>query len=328
MNLHTYKEALFTLNTSQDFEILALWAFSYQYNYNPVYRKFVDLTERKDVKTVDDIPFLPISFFKTNEVICDYVTAEIIFKSSGTTGQRTSTHFIQDVLLYEKSCDAGFEFFFEKKPSEFSFLCLLPSYLERGNSSLVYMAQHFIEQSTFSNSGFYLKANDLLIEQIRENEKNKIPTILLGVTYALLDLSEKLNIQLQYTHVMETGGMKGRRKEMIREELHHLLKKSFGVDQIYSEYGMTELLSQAYLRKDGLFMPPPWMKIFIRDIHDPFQKAGHNRTGGINVIDLANIHSCCFIETQDLGMTYHDNTFSVLGRFDHSDMRGCNLMIE
>jgi hypothetical protein len=233
---------------------------------------------------------------------------------------------VTDLSIYVKSFMNGFQYFYSK-PSEYCFLALLPSYLEKGDSSLLYMFEHLIEESKYAQSGFYLHHKGSLIDKIQEVKENKIPTILIGVSYALLDFAEDYPMDLSHLTVMETGGMKGRRKEMVKTELHQSLKKAFKVNSIHSEYGMTELLSQAYSMGENIFKTPPWMKILIRDTNDPLHLLPLNHNGGINVIDLANINSCSFIATQDIGKLYADNAFEVLGRFDDSDIRGCNLLI-
>ena len=321
------KKEIFNINTHEDFARLALEVFRFQYDNVLVYRTFCNLlnTNVSEVKTVEHIPFLPIQFFKSNEIISENLTEQIVFTSSGTTGSITSKHYVADLKLYEKSFLKAFERQYGN-PSSFTVLALLPSYLERDGSSLIYMVERLIEKSNNPNSGFYLYETDSLIEKLNFLEDSGQKTILIGVSYALLDLIEKRKFQLKNTIVMETGGMKGRRKEMIKEELHQILKKGFGVQKIHSEYGMTELLSQAYSVGDGLFSCPPWMKILTRETEDAFSYT-LGKTGGINVIDLANLYSCSFIATQDLGKTFDNGTFEVLGRFDSSDIRGCNLMI-
>lgn len=251
---------------------------------------------------------------------------QIIFTSSGTTGAKTSQHVVTDISLYEKSFLKAFEHFYGPV-SHYCILALLPAYLEREGSSLVYMVDSLITKSRHSNSGFYLNNLDDLKKQLMLLQKKGQKTLLIGVSFALLDLAETMRFPLKNTIVMETGGMKGRRREMIRSELHQILKNAFGVEQIHSEYGMTELLSQGYSKGHGIFNCPPWMKVLIRDTEDPLsiQKSGKN--GGINIIDLANLNSCPFIATQDLGKVHPNGSFEVLGRFDHSDIRGCNLMV-
>jgi len=323
-----YARKIFSIRSDADFSELALLAFRYQSSRNPVYSGFLDhLNVRpREVRSIEEIPFLPIEFFKSHRIISGDAESHLCFRSSGTTGQRTSAHWIADPKLYEDSFMNAFRMFFGE-PSSFCFLALLPSYLERNDSSLVYMVGRLIRESSYEQSGFYLHAGDELKQIIIANEAQGIPTILFGVTFALLDLAENFPVPLRHTRIMETGGMKGRRKEMIRSELHDVLKEAFRTPQILSEYGMTELLSQAYLLSGEDFSTPPWMKILIRETDDPLAWALPGRTGGISVIDLANIHSCCFIATQDLGKKTSPGTFTVLGRYDNSDIRGCNLMV-
>jgi phenylacetate-coenzyme A ligase PaaK-like adenylate-forming protein len=274
------------------------------------------------------IPFLPIEFFKTKEVICDGIQDNAIcFSSSGTTGQINSKHYVNDISIYESSFHQGFELFYGK-PSDYCILALLPNYLERKGSSLVYMFDKLIQESQHPQSGFYLNNLQDLKKTIEELKQTKQKTILLGVTYALLDLAE-MGVELTNDFiVIETGGMKGRRKELLKEELHQILKQLLKVDVIHSEYGMTELLSQAYSKQEGVFQCSPWMKVLIRDMNDPFTYVKERKSGGVNVIDLANLNSCAFIETKDLGRLNQDSHFEILGRFDNSDLRGCNLMIQ
>lgn len=314
--------------TDLNFVDETLKVFEYQYLNNPIYNHFCKLLNitPKNVSCLDDIPFLPISFFKTHEVKTTNFKEEIIFTSSGTTGSTTSQHFVKDIALYEKSFETCFELFYGM-PEKYCILGLLPSYLERKGSSLIYMTQKLIEKSKHPNSGFYLHNIDELVQQLLILEKQQQPTLLIGVSFALLDLFEKYQLELKHTNIMETGGMKGKRKELTREELHQYIKKKSGVKAVHSEYGMTELLSQAYAKNDGIYSAPPWMKILIKDINDPFETLPYNKTGAINVIDLANIHSCSFIATQDLGKRHSNGTFEILGRFDNSDIRGCNLLV-
>ncbi|MBK5212587.1 MAG: acyl transferase [Flavobacteriaceae bacterium] len=331
---------LFNIKSNEDFKRIALEVFRFQYENVPVYRQFCNLlnTNIFEVKNLENIPFLPIQFFKSHRVIAENLPAllrrvnrqaglseELTFASSGTTGSSASKHYVAKLKLYEKSFLKSFQNQYGN-PSNYTILALLPSYLERKGSSLIYMVEALIEKSNNSNSGFYLYEMDALIEKLEFVEGSGQKTILIGVSYALLDLIEKKRFQLKSTIVMETGGMKGRRKEMIKEELHEILKNGFGVNKIHSEYGMTELLSQAYSTGDGIFTCPQWMKILTRDTEDA-QTYTFGKTGGINVIDLANLYSCSFIATQDLGKTFPDGTFEVLGRFDFSDIRGCNLMV-
>ena len=293
-----------------------------------VYQEFCDLlhTNVQKVKTLQQIPFLPIQFFKSHTVVSNNEAPQAIFTSSGTTGMTTSQHLVTDVSLYEESYRRGFSQFYGNIEN-YVVLALLPSYLEREGSSLIYMVEDLIQLSNQPESGFYLNNHDELIEKLIELDSQGQNVILIGVTYALLDLIEKRKFQLQNTIIMETGGMKGKRKEMIREELHQQLCAGFGVASIHSEYGMTELLSQAYSLGEGIFECPSWMQILIRDTEDALSYITNGKTGGINVIDLANRNSCAFIATQDLGKKYANGTFEVLGRFDNSDIRGCNLMV-
>lgn len=323
-------DAIFNITAPAQFQELALSVFHYQAKECVVYAKYLSGLSvlPENVKKMEEIPFLPIEFFKTQEIrTTERDTKMMVFTSSGTTGMVQSKHFVSDVSIYEKSYLKGFELAYGNI-QDYCVLALLPSYLERDGSSLIYMMEDLIKKSNHPDSGFYLNNYDELILKLTKLEASGQKTILIGVTYALLDLVEKQQLNLKSTIIMETGGMKGKRKEMVREELHAALCKGFGVEKIHSEYGMTELLSQAYSKGDGIFKCPPWMKILIRDTNDPFAIVPANKTGGINVIDLANIHSCSFIATQDLGKLHADSSFEVLGRFDNSDIRGCNLLVE
>lgn len=328
MNLTGPIEQIFQISNDTEFNAFALKIFHYQYANNLVYQQYVDYhlksTELSGVNHYSQIPFLPIEFFKTHDVICQGHQSDLLFTSSGTTGATTSRHFVADINIYESSFNKSFELFIGN-PKDFLILALLPSYLEREGSSLIYMANKLIEQSQHKYSNFYLDNYDELVKTIET--ANKQPTILLGVSFALLELAEKYELELSNTIIMETGGMKGRRKELVREELHKILCTNFNVEQIYSEYGMTELLSQAYSTGQGLFNTPPWMKVLLRDTNDPKTILTGQQSGGINVIDLANVYSCSFIATQDLGKLNADGSFEILGRFDTSDIRGCNLLI-
>ena len=319
---------IFSISSSKQFEKIALKVFRFQYDNNVVYREFCQYlnVEKHDVKSLQQIPFLPIQFFKSHEVLSSEEEIQETFTSSGTTGMTTSRHLVTDITLYEESYRKAFSEFYGNI-EDYAVLALLPSYLDREGSSLIYMVDDLIKLSNHPESGFYLNNYDELIDKLVELDTSGENIILIGVTYALLDLIEKQNFQLKNTIIMETGGMKGRRKEMIREELHDLLCKGFGVDAIHSEYGMTELLSQAYSLGHGVFECPNWMQILIRDTEDALSYVETGKTGGINVIDLANINSCSFIATQDLGKKKPNNSFEVLGRFDNSDIRGCNLMV-
>ncbi len=319
---------IFTISNKKQFEKIVLKVFRFQYENNTVYREFCDFlkTDIKKVKMISQIPFLPIQFFKNHQVISNTNAIQVTFTSSGTTGMITSKHLVTDVSLYEESYRQGFSQFYGNI-EDYVILALLPSYLDREGSSLIYMVNDLIEKSNQPESGFYLNNFNELIEKIIQLDSEGKNVILIGVTYALLDLIEKHQFKLNNTIIMETGGMKGRRKEMIREELHQILCAGFGVATIHSEYGMTELLSQAYSLGNGTFECPSWMQILIRDPEDALTYLENEKTGGINVIDLANINSCSFIATQDLGKKFFNNSFEVLGRFDNSDIRGCNLMV-
>jgi phenylacetate-coenzyme A ligase PaaK-like adenylate-forming protein len=319
---------LFTISSQKQFEKIALKVFRFQYENNKVYREFCELlkVEKGKVKSLQQIPFLPIQFFKSHDILSSTDTVKETFTSSGTSGMITSKHLITDVTLYEDSYRNAFSEFYGTIEN-YAVLALLPSYLERTGSSLIYMVKDLIALSNNQDSGFYLNNYDELIAKLIELDSSGQNVLLIGVTYALLDLIEKQNFQLKNTIIMETGGMKGKRKEIIREELHELLCNGFGVSSIHSEYGMTELLSQAYSLGEGIFECPNWMTVLIRDTEDALSYVETGKTGGINVIDLANINSCSFIATQDLGKKYPNNSFEVLGRFDNSDIRGCNLMV-
>ena len=319
---------IFTIASKKEFEKTTLKVFRYQYDNNIVYRDFCDFLnkDKSNVKLVRDIPFLPIQFFKSHDVVSTTNPVKVTFTSSGTTGMVTSRHLVTDTDYYEQSFRRAFSQFYGNI-EDYAVLALLPSYLEREGSSLIYMVEDLIQGSNNQDSGFYLHNYDELIAKLTQLDNAGQNVLLIGVTYALLDLIEKQNFNLKNTIIMETGGMKGRRREMIREELHEVLCNGFGVSKIHSEYGMTELLSQAYSLGDGIFECPPWMDILIRDTEDALTYIGYGKTGGINVIDLANINSCSFIATQDLGKKYPNQSFEVLGRFDNSDIRGCNLMV-
>ncbi len=311
-----------------DFLELAIETFRFQVDNVPVYQKFVKYlgVNVSSVNRLEQIPFMPISLFKTHKVLANDLTEELVFTSSGTTGMQTSKHYVAYVDWYQQSYRMGFELAFGS-PKQYCILALLPSYLERGGSSLVYMVEDLIQSSHHPSSGFYLNQYDQLAHTIIQLEQHKQPTLLIGVSYALLDLIERHQFKLNYTKIIETGGMKGQRKELIKEEFYTNLKEGFGVYTIYSEYGMTELLSQAYSNADGMYNCPPWMQVLIRDVNDPFHYMPKSKSGGINIIDLANRYSCSFLATQDLGQINADGSFGVLGRFDHSDIRGCNLLV-
>ena len=319
---------IFSISSQKQFEKIALKVFRHQYENNQVYREFCELlkTDSHKVKSVEQIPFLPIQFFKSHNVVSNTDAVEAVFTSSGTTGTITSKHLVTDASIYEESYRKGFSEFYGNI-EDYVVLALLPSYLEREGSSLIFMVEDLIKRSNQPESGFYLHNHDELIKKLIELDQAGQNVILIGVTYALLDLIEKQQFNLKHTIIMETGGMKGKRKEMIREELHQQLCEGFGVSSIHSEYGMTELLSQAYSLGEGVFECPSWIQILIRDTEDALTYISQGKTGGINVIDLANINSCSFIATQDLGKKNPNNSFEVLGRFDNSDIRGCNLMV-
>ena len=316
------------INTTKEFQKTALKVFRFQYENNLVYQQFCKLLKRtpREVDNLQDIPFLPIEFFKSKTVLSSTDPIQTTFSSSGTTGILTSKHLVTDLSFYEASFRKAFSHFYGNI-EDYAILALLPSYLEREGSSLIYMVEDFIEASNHPDSGFYLHDHDALAKKLIELDKAGQNVLLIGVTYALLDLIERHSFTLNNTIIMETGGMKGKRKELIREELHQILTNGFGVSKIHSEYGMTELLSQAYSLGDGRFECPPWMDILVRDTEDALSYVSTGKTGGLNIIDLANINSCSFIATQDLGKKYSDHSFEVLGRFDHSDIRGCNLLV-
>ena len=322
------QNAVFNIQNQSDFKTCALQVFRHQFKNNAIYRSFCDLLyiHSSDVKKVEEIPFLPIQFFKSHAVLSSTQAVQETFTSSGTTGSSVSKHMVTDLSWYTKSYTKGFEHFYGPI-EEYTVLGLLPNYLERDGSSLIYMVDDFIKKSNKPASGFYLNNLTELSKTLIALDKKGEKVLLIGVTFALLDLIERQQFKLQNTIIMETGGMKGRRKEIIRNELHEILCAGFGVSKIHSEYGMTELLSQGYSSGDGVFDCPPWMKILARDTEDALTMVGTNKTGGLNVIDLANYNSCSFIATQDLGKVDNNGCFEVLGRFDHSDIRGCNLMV-
>jgi phenylacetate-coenzyme A ligase PaaK-like adenylate-forming protein len=322
------KAQVFSIKNEQQFNEMALQVFRHQAANCAVYREFISALKINpaSIQAISQIPFLPIEFFKTHRVLSSAKPAEVIFTSSGTTGITTSSHHITDVNWYTESFRKAFELFYGDIKS-YTILALLPSYLEREGSSLIYMADDLIKQAGNPDSGFFLYNHDDLYLQLEKQQQAQKPTLLIGVTFALLDFIERYTINFPDLIVMETGGMKGRRKEMIREELHGQLRKGFGVDAIHSEYGMTELLSQAYSKGEGIFNCPPWMKIITRDTNDPMSPLRDDKAGGINVIDLANFNCCSFIATHDLGKVFADGSFEVLGRFDNSDIRGCNLLV-
>jgi phenylacetate-coenzyme A ligase PaaK-like adenylate-forming protein len=322
------KKDIFNISSEEQFNEVTLKVFKHQFENNPIYRSFCDLLyiHPSDIKNIEEIPFLPIQFFKSKQVLSSSEDVNITFSSSGTTGSVTSKHHVTDLSYYEESYLKGFEYFYGNI-DDYIILALLPNYLEREGSSLVYMVDDLIKKSNHTESGFYLNNIEELSKKLNTLDKSGKKVLLIGVSFALLDMVEKYSFQLQNTIIMETGGMKGRRKELIRKELHQLLSDGFGVEKIHSEYGMTELLSQGYSSGNGVFDCPPWMKILTRDTEDPLTVQKQGKTGGINVIDLANYNSCSFIATQDLGKVHTNNTFEIIGRFDNSDIRGCNLMV-
>ncbi|HEY4652120.1 MAG TPA: acyl transferase [Pontibacter sp.] len=318
------------LRQPSDFTQMALSLFRYQARHNPVYGTYLQHlhTNPDQVSSLEQIPFLPIEFFKQQKVATGEFEPEITFLSSGTTQQTRSKHYVADLQWYNQVTKYIFEHFYGPL-EQYVVLALLPSYLEQGGSSLVAMADYFIQQTGQQEEGFYLHNRSQLLQTIDAAGKQNRKVLLIGVSYALLDWAEELNGRHDFSHVtiMETGGMKGRHREMVREELHRYLKQGFGVNAIHSEYGMTELLSQGYSKGEGIFYPGQTMQILLRDLNDPFDIGNHHRSGGINVIDLANIDSCAFIETKDIGKVHENGSFEVLGRFDNSDIRGCNLLV-
>ena len=321
-------KSIFKIQSEADFLEKALEVFRYQATENLVYKTFIENLNVKidEVKELSQIPFLPIKFFKQFDIITGNKEVEKTFTSSGTTGMTTSKHLVTDLALYHYSLEKCFEQFYGPL-SDYTIFALLPSYLERTGSSLIDMVEYWVEKSGRAENGFYLYNHQELYDNLIAHEKTGKKAILIGVSFALLDFVENYKMELKNTIVMETGGMKGRKKEITREELHHILKDGFGTKEIHSEYGMTELLSQGYSRGDLTFKTPNWMKIMIRETEDPFNYVGIGKTGGVNVIDLANVNSCSFLATDDLGKKVSENQFEILGRFDHSDVRGCNLMV-
>lgn len=327
--MHNFSaDEIFTIESKDQFNDIAIKIFNYQAEKNLVYKEYLFHlgTNISSVKKIEEIPFLPIEFFKTHPVISGSEQILKTFYSSGTTGIERSSHHLTDTTIYEKSFITSFERQYGKL-NNYCVLALLPTYLENESSSLVYMINHFIQESAHSESGFYLNNISELAFKLKSLDQNKTKIFLIGVSYALIDLAEKFPMNLSNIIIMETGGMKGKRKELTKNELHNFLISRFGVKSIHSEYGMTELLSQAYSTGQGKFFTPPWMKVLIRDTYDPFSQLENGKSGGINIIDLANINSCSFIETKDLGKINENGSFEILGRFDYSDIRGCNLMV-
>jgi hypothetical protein len=324
--LNGFINKIFNCTNDATFEKLALEIFDFQMENNLTYAAYAALILRgKHPQNINEIPFLPVEFFKTEQIICQGQAIEEIFLSSGTTGEQ-SKHLVSNIELYKSSYQKAFQLFYGDI-TDYCILALLPSYKEREGSSLIYMVDDLIKKSKHLQSNYYLNNYEELATTLKELESKKQKTILFGVTYALLDLAEEFPQKLEHIIIMETGGMKGQRKELLKEEIHSILKHSFAAENIHSEYGMTELLSQGYSKGNNIFKTPPWMKILTRDVNDPLSIIS-NKTGGINVIDLANIYSCPFIATQDLGRTFDDGSFSVLGRFNNADVRGCNLLVQ
>ena len=324
--MNTFINKIFNCTNDTTFEKLALEIFDFQMENNLTYAAYAALILRgKNPENINEIPFLPLEFLKTEQIICKGQVIEEIFLSSGTTGEQ-SKHLVSNIELYKSSYQTTFQLFYGDI-TDYCILALLPSYKEREGSSLIYMVDDLIKKSKHPQSNYYLNNYEELATTLKGLENKKQKTILFGVTYALLDLAEEFPQKLERTIIMETGGMKGQRKELLKEEIHSILKHSFATENIHSEYGMTELLSQGYSKGNNIFKTPPWMKILTRDVNDPLSIIS-NKTGGINVIDLANIFSCPFIATQDLGRTFDDGSFSVLGRFSNADIRGCNLLVQ
>lgn len=322
-------EDIFKIDNPKTFRDLALKVFLFQARQEKVYRQYLEHlgTDPERISDLVEIPFLPVEFFKSHQIMAEGKQAEVIFKSSGTSQQAPALHYVADASLYCKCLTEGFRRSYGD-PESLCILALLPSYLEQESSSLVYMMDHLIGLSEHPDSGFYLHNLDELNDLLRKRLADRHPTLLMGVSFALLDLAEKYPQKLaDHILIMETGGMKGRRKELIKSELHGMLKEAFGLKLIHSEYGMTELLSQAYSKGEGRFCTPPWMQVMMRDPNDPLSPVRQGQSGGINVIDLSNVYSCSFLATGDLGKSYEDGSFEVLGRFDHSEIRGCNLMV-
>ena len=317
---------IFDIKNNEQFEKTALEAFDYQINHNPVYSAYAKyILKGKQPFNIYEIPFLPINFFKNEQIICKNLAIQKIFLSSGTKGKK-SKHLISDITIYETSYLRAFNIFYGDI-KKYCILSLLPNYRENESSSLIYMIDDLIKKSGHQSSGYYLNNYEELSSILAKLEKNNEKTILFGVSYALLDLAKNFPQKLKNTIIIETGGTKGNRKEIIKKELHEKLKKAFSLQKIHSEYGMTELLSQSYSKGHEIFKSPPWKKILIRDINDPLSIIGNNKTGGINIIDLANVFSCPFIATEDLGKTFDNQTFKILGRYENTDTRGCNLLI-
>jgi hypothetical protein len=324
--LNSFNSALKSINPS-NFDEIAIEVYNYQAVHCPVFRQYLsELGKTSPIQSLDEMVFLPIEFFKTHAIKTGDWEPETVFESSGTTGVQTSRHYIRSLSNYKESTQETFEQFYGAL-NEFTILALLPSYLERGNSGLIAMVDGFIQRSNSKDSGFYLDEFDLLHNQLVKFRNQDKKTLLWGVTFALLDFAAEWSGEFPELIVMETGGMKGRRAELPRSEVHETLKTAFGVETVHSEYGMTELNSQAYSKGKGIFEPSKSMKIIVRDLNDPFELRAVGKTGALNIIDLENLDSCSFIETKDLGRVYKDGSFEVMGRMDNSDVRGCNLMV-
>ncbi len=329
--LYKLNHKVFSINEAS-FESHALEVFRYQYQHNEVYRRFVDVLkiDASAINAVPAIPFLPISFFKSHKIQTGSFTPEVVFESSGSTQTVQSRHYVKSISWYREIFFKAFELFYGST-DQYCIIGLLPSYLERKNSSLTLMVDELIRASGHPESGFYLDEHEKLYSVLTELEKKEQKTILIGVTFGLLDFAEKYKLSLQHTIIMETGGMKGRREELTRQQVHDYLQDRLGVKEVHSEYGMTELLSQAYSKGKGIFYCPPWMKILLREEDDPLKICdglnGPLRSGVMNIIDLANIDSCAFIATDDVGKIHAGSGFEVLGRMDNSDIRGCSLMV-
>jgi len=319
-----HPSTIFEISNANEFHHLAAKLYEFQARSCIPFQQFIQFSNFSKVNS--DYLHLPVEVFKSHLVKSMEYDAEMVFTSSGTTGQETSKHYVKSLEWYSACFMHSFRLFYGN-PEEYCFLCLLPSYLERSGSSLIYMAEHFIKNSKHSQSGFFLNNTDELAKILSRNQKEKIPTVLLGVSFALLDMAENNKLSIPDIIVMETGGMKGRRKELLREEMHQIISESWGVKSVHSEYGMTELMSQAYSRGNGIFHCPPWMRVVIKDPYEPQRTLPHGSTGLINLIDLGNIWSCAFIATSDLGKSFPDGSFQVLGRLDRAEVRGCNLLL-
>lgn len=323
--MNNLREQIFSIKNENDFNRVCLEVFDFQTTTIPVYRDFVRRINQKKPTHYSEIPFLPISFYKTHTICKPNVKEEICFLSSGTTNQNRSRHFVEDLSLYIESFEKTYRLLFGN-PEDQVILALLPNYIEQGNSSLVFMVDYLIQKTKNKLSGFLLNETDKIHQRYKDAIQQKKEVVIFGVSYALLDLAEK-GVSFEQARIIETGGMKGRRQELSKTVLHTKLKQGLSVSSVSSEYGMTELLSQAYSNSNGIFESPPWMKIMIRDVNDPFQFVETGKSGGINVIDLANLNSCSFIATEDLGRK-HANQFEILGRIDLADIRGCNLLVQ